>query len=139
MVPPEFKVVCLEETQGYTDKDIVKLAGKIHAVFLYDKSRATHCCEVTPSYELHYLKSVTSECIDDEVTAEEVEEHIRDANAHRESVQYVHCRSIDKVPEMYHVPFSENWQPSPEEYATKEIYEDILEHVIETEQANPNF
>lgn len=139
MKQPEFKIVCLEETQHYTYTDNLKLAGKIHAVFVYDKSRATNCCEVTPSYELHYIDSVCSEFIDGDDIREEVHEYIREANAHRELVSYVHCSSIDRVPEKYHVPFAPDWKPSPEEYMNDDAYQELLESVIETEQGNPNF
>jgi len=131
---PEFKVVCLEETQHYTDKDLVSKCGKIRAVFVYDKSRVTHCCEVTPSYELHYIGSSPDEVIDDEAY-----ELLQEANIHQEAIQYVHCATVDAIPELHHVPFSEDWEPGEEEYATEEAYRELFEEVIGDERANPSF
>jgi len=139
MRKPEFKVVCIEETQHYTDKALVEKVGKIHAVFLYNKNSHTHCCEITPSYELHYIDTTYSDHIEDELQREEVDEHIQEANLHRELIEYHHVSGIDSIPEKYHVPFSEDWEPTEGQYKMEAEYRELLEEVIGDERANPNF
>jgi hypothetical protein len=131
-VKPVFKVVKIEETRHYTGKDFVKKAGKIWAVFLYNFASQTYCCEITPSYELNYLGSVTENRLTDEQ-----QEYLLEANAHREVIEYHHVATIDKLPDADNV--AKPWDITEEDYEDDDAYDELFEEVLDHEQGNPTF
>ncbi len=139
MTKPKFKVVRLDETQ-YWNKAIVEKAGKIFGIYLYDESRTTNCCEVTPSYELHFLNSMTENLSDDEEEREILFDEISEGDIHTERIKYLHSASVDRIPESERKDvYSEGFEIDPEDYETKEDYETLVSDTIGEEMANPTF
>jgi hypothetical protein len=95
---PEYHVVRIDESQHW-DKEFLTYIGedaKIISTYVFNHASATHCCELTPSYEL-YLVSTTftvSEELSDEAR-DEIQERINSSNIDAEEVQYFHCRAIE--------------------------------------------
>ena len=84
------RIVLIDETE-YWNPDIVRKAGKIHGVYIYDENMRVHCCEFTPSYFLEPLYAITEH----EVTVEvydDILEGFADTNA-----GCMHCSDVEKL------------------------------------------
>jgi hypothetical protein len=135
-VKPKFKVVKIDETKNWRE-DIVEKSGKIFGIYLYDESRQTRCCEITPSYEMHFLNSMSENHIEDEEEREILFDEISEGDIHTERVSYFHVSSIDKLSGKN--VYSEGFEIDEEEYETEENYKTLVEDTIGEEMANPTF
>lgn len=115
---PHFKVVAIDATWAYSEGDLKTKCGKIFSTYLVDVNRHIHLCELTPSYELHFIENLASNCIDDDT-----DEELRDCGYRDEPVTYTHARHIDKLPPESFVDLGEHEIP--------ENYEELLEEVQE--------
>jgi hypothetical protein len=93
----QIKILKRDETEYWAD-DIVARAGRIFGVYAYDPSRKVHCCELTASYELHFIESQAEKCPDDDHERERLDDEIREGDLYTEPVTYIHCHEIDKLP-----------------------------------------
>jgi len=75
---------------------MIGLDARIVSTFVFDHNSATHCCELTPSYELHLAGTEykTSRELSD-AEREELDDKIMTAEMDCEDVEYHHCSSID--------------------------------------------
>ncbi len=64
-IATHFKVVAIDETQGWSD-EIVKEAGKVFQVYLFDESTCVNLCEITPSFRLVPLYFTTENRVSDD-------------------------------------------------------------------------
>lgn len=74
--------------EGWID-EIIEKSGVISTVYLYDGDRATHLCELMPSYELWPLYYNTERHVDDDLDGE-----IYSAWAMDNGCIYVHCNEL---------------------------------------------
>jgi len=98
-IVPEIVVVRIEETSNWNvdflrENGIVKMFG----VYVYDRRKHVHCCELMPSYELHFVEHQYElapgiehddeqlDCLDEEIRLQDTEQ-----------VQYYHTRVIDRI------------------------------------------
>jgi hypothetical protein len=139
-ITPKFKVCRIDETKNWRE-DIQKLAGgTIYGTYFYDASRQTFCCEITPSYELHFLGSVAGEGIDGFEQAEKAHDELAEGDIHTELTSYVHCRAIDAMSKEDNQDFADdNWTPTSEEHEDEESYRELLDDCISDERGNPTF
>lgn len=85
----DFHVIKIDETRFFNDEKLVKAAGKIFVIYMYDKNERTYCCELTPSYYLIPLYNYSENWLEDDLNDELMNlEHLND-------VMYVHCSDID--------------------------------------------
>lgn len=127
---PELYVVKIDETK-YWAEDIIEKAGRIFGVYIYDKNRRVHCCELTPSYELRFIESQTEKRVDDTVYDE-----ILRADAYSEGWRYYHCHVLEGLPAL---PEGGGWLPDNGQWAgqykvtglTSETYDEAIEEVLE--------
>jgi len=97
-VKPKFALVKLDETAHWS-ADVQEKVGRIFGVYLVDLNSATHCCEITPSYELHFVESQwTNEIPEDE--SERFHDLIEENDSPRNEIKYMHCHSVDAFPEI---------------------------------------
>lgn len=93
-----------DETKYWTDESLKRVAGKIFAVYAYNPALVVHCCEITPSRELHlfgYVISGTPEFSDfDDEQRDAVFEQLRAGLRDDQDVIYVHAADVDKLPEL---------------------------------------
>ena len=94
---PRIYGVVLDETE-YWNEDIIQKADKIFGVYLYNPKEITHCCEITPSYELHFMGSFAQEYPENESEHEILYDDIITGDMNTELVKYFHCKGIDKMP-----------------------------------------
>lgn len=92
--------ICVLDETEYWSKDIQDKAGKIFGVYFYNPGIVTHCCEITPSYELWYLSSFARDLPEDEEERENFINMIENEGSERERALYCHCNVIDKLPEI---------------------------------------
>lgn len=83
-----------------------RFISAIYSVFAYDNNKAVHCCELTPSFECHFIEHT----YDSKVTniPEEIREQISDllmeGDSYMDNVAYYHCHHFnpEKHPENFH-------------------------------------
>ena len=92
--------VCLIDETEHWNNEIADAAGKIFGVYLYNVDEVTHCCELTPSYELNFLQSVPLELPKAENFREKLLDVIDEGNFQTERVHYFHCHVIDRLPKI---------------------------------------
>ena len=139
MTKPKFKVVRINETSNWRE-DIAKKAGKIFGIYLYDESRTVNCCEVTPSYEMHFLNSMAENISDDDEEREILFDEISEGDIHTERVRNIFSSSIDRMSKDDRKDvYSEGYEIDKEEYETEEDYDKLVEDTIGEEMANPTF
>jgi hypothetical protein len=86
-----FKVVKLDETHNYLDKQLVKKCGKIYGVYLYDENERTFCCSMSPDYWCMFLYAVAENEIDDDTDQELIETNCGGQD------HYFSCQDIDNL------------------------------------------
>ena len=85
---PKLRLSYLDESDGWAD-DILRAAGRVAGLYLYDANLRVCCCELTPSYELHLAGYLTEHHVSDDVQMEML--RATDAG----SVCYVHFWQVD--------------------------------------------
>lgn len=98
VIKKNYHWIKIDQTQHWNKKFLATIGpdAKIIATYVFDHNSVTHCCELTPSYELHLAGTefnTSSELSDEE--REEIEDKIMTAEADCEDVEYHHCSSID--------------------------------------------
>lgn len=124
MVKVHWKLVALDETRNWDKEFLVRLGiTKVMAVYLFNALSVTHCCEITPSYELWPIESHTDATLSDEQY-----EVFNEADRGCMEVTYMHCSDMDRVrPGLFH-DFGEE-----EVEDAYESREDLLEHLAGNE------
>lgn len=89
----------IDQTQNWTDCPESRFAGCIFGVFVFDRDKHVHCCEFTPSYELHWVEDQFDGTPEFFALPEEEKERINDwvMEAARDTplVCYYHTHVID--------------------------------------------
>ena len=140
IIAPNFKVCKFDETSNWRE-DIAKRAGKIYGVYFYDASRQTRCCEITPSYELHFIGSVIEGELDseDEVWKDKLYNDIQEGDNFAELASYKHCHVIDALSKDDNKDCFGDHVHDEETYADEESYKELFEECIDDERCNPTF
>ena len=125
-VIPEIRVLKADETEYWCDEIKAKVK-RIFGVYVFDWRRHVHCCELTPSYECHFVED-QAEYVDglSDGEIDKLDDLIREAQAHNDPVRYYHCSNIDSLPMMankYSFPkgthgvyvFTEEGDPEPKD------------------------
>ncbi|MGF6603989.1 hypothetical protein P3T23_008744 [Paraburkholderia sp. GAS448] len=123
----DIQLVVIDETRYYSD-DVLYLAGKVFQVYAYDANRVTHCCEVTPSYQLHPVATQALNCPESEEEREKIDEMLR---SELQDVIYMHCRTVEVMSDKYrraHHMIDRDLD---------ETYDKQLESVLEHIRCNP--
>ena len=139
--PIDARVIAIDETKFYTfPAEHAPYIDRILAVYLYDASERTHCCELTPSHFMIFLYHVVrltkaGESLSDEERGKlydeyEIENYGEDC--------YMHCRDLERraeagTPENYY-----NYGATEVSYEDSE-YDDQIEGLIEHLNGNPPF
>ena len=97
------RILKLDETRHWRD-DIRAVARTIFGVYLYDPGLRVHCCELTPSHELHYMGSVISGSPAYDALDEEAREAfyttLMEGSNESESHSYMHVWRVRGLPEL---------------------------------------
>lgn len=96
-ISPRYFVVKLIETDKWAP-EIATKARCIFGVYLFDANRHVHCCEITPSYECHFVESQWDNPDLSARDADWLNVDITEADTVTEPVRYFHCRQIDALP-----------------------------------------
>lgn len=83
---PKLSLAYMDVTEHWAE-EIVRETGRIAAVFVFDENRHVHCCEFTPSFELHLAGYLAERQVCDRVEMEI-------AAATEFGVAYVHCWQV---------------------------------------------
>lgn len=97
---PEFWAVGLDVTKHYElEEEDKPYVSNIVDVFIYNKNEVTHCCELTPSYDLVYVDTFIRF---GQFTSDEVRERIDSRYCHEATEDcYVHVHDVDKLKEWH--------------------------------------
>lgn len=117
------RIVKYDET-SFWRQDIAARAGKIESFYLVDTEKETFCCEIRPSYLLHFLYNRIEN--HQAFTEDELTEH--EQNNGDTPAMYVHTTSVFDV-------VKDGIEPSRE----FDEYDEFMEHLIENERCNPSF
>lgn len=92
-----FALIIIDETDMWAEH-IQDRAGRLFGIYLANLHENTFCCELTPSYELHWVKADYTISPDDEKEAETLFDDVLQASANNEPVSYFHTRLINSFP-----------------------------------------
>lgn len=90
------KILKMNETEMWFFPDEFKPFIKaVYGAYIFNPNRKTYCCEMTPSFECHFIGSQVdlSEKTPEDVI-EEIDSYVREGDAHTEAVSYFHCHNI---------------------------------------------
>jgi hypothetical protein len=137
---PSFFVVRLDETTSY-DQDALDRMGvrRVYGVYLYDESKATCCCEMTPSFCLYFVESCAEfEREPSDAARKRIEEWFREADTNSFPLIYVHCHDIEMLPLFSRKPWNLDDPKVNEMIADDEqLYENAIECLKESYGNNP--
>ena len=109
---------------------------------MFDFRRRVHLCEVTPSYELHWLETIYSREFSEqhETERDQLESDIMDGNREQSLVEYMHTHTDDALP---FIDLSESfmslYDEAKDEYDEEDkLHEAIMDASREHEQGNPS-
>jgi len=108
---------------------------RVMGQYAYDAAKQVNCCEITPSYELTFIRyeAVYAEGYEpDEADRERIEDDLTQASATDQGVIYQHCRGIDAIPEIQElsdIPTGERWRMAWNKEAERHDREDSDEQV----------
>lgn len=125
----DIQLIAIDETRHWS-KDVVQLAGDVFRVYAYDANRVTHCCEVTPSYELYPVVLEASNCPASEDKRERLDEMLRSV---QQDPIYMHCRSVDLMSRKFRRPYHVI------DRLLDDTYDEQFERVLEEIRCNPPF
>lgn len=117
--------------------DDAKIVRAIRSVYVYDRNRHVHACELTPSYELHHLYDTIVfmdgiDYPDDDVIQELAEKY----ECNIGDVEYRHVSSIDRLPSNRYHRIG-GYAVQGNEDGTD--YEEVLDYVVEHYRGNHVF
>ena len=147
-LPPRFKLVALEQTE-FWKQDIIKITGRAMGVYLYDETLTVNCCEITPSYELHFLYNQFENYVgEDDKEAMEALRKVADCDYSEleresggENVEYHQTRSIDSQPAHRVSEVNQKWVDGIvagyDQPLSMDDYNKIVEEVREYYICNP--
>ncbi|KKN01186.1 hypothetical protein LCGC14_1130270 [marine sediment metagenome] len=142
--------VKIDETDmwHHTDPEKERLFGRIFGIYAADLSQVTHCCEFTPSYELHFVNSDfeggEGYCDLDDKVQEEMHDYIEEGDRTTDFISYFHCSLIDSFPKI-----SDGFPTSPAKSCVIELgfndadlggeedQQEVMEDLVEELQSNP--
>lgn len=113
------KAIVFDHTRYWAD-DIVARGERIYQTYLFDASRTVHCCEITPSYELHPLYATPLVYDEDGELSEEILMH------QEHEIKYYHMHAINRTEPR----FIENLgiHQVDEDETVEEAFERLVEH-----------
>ena len=122
----DLKVVLIDTTNFWSKKFLAKgNVTKVQEVRLFDANVHTHCCEITPSYELNLIYGIP---VSEKQTSDEWEmEFAESMNIDNDQVEYWHCSGIDKM-KAIKIDFDFEFKKADsEEY--REQFEEVIEYL----------
>jgi len=97
---PDIRIVKIDESGFWSDPELIEEAEKIFGVYLYDANRHVNCCELTPSYELHFIESQPLQTVLDDGQREKMHERIQEGDSETDAIRCIHVKSIDAMQEV---------------------------------------
>jgi len=138
---PDFRVFKMDVT-GICCPELVELCGgRVFDIYVFDANRHVYVCEMTPSFELHWLEGAPGGDYPED-KAEEVDDRLREANLQTEPVIYVHVFDIDLDKCLkYDGLDTEEWSDllADCDWDEEKAYEAALEEVLDFYQGNPEW
>jgi hypothetical protein len=139
---PKFCSVRINETEHFKDwSEKYTFGGKIYGVYIYDANEQTYCCEMTPSYCLYPIgytlewdvMDLEEMAANSGISTDDLEdvENMADKN-----VTYIHCGSIDRLPDTDKV-LQVDYALYPDEW--DETYRYLLDKAQEDYRGNPDW
>lgn len=89
---PRFRIVLIDETDGWTDPALVAQTGNIWSAYLYDENRRVHIADTSPSYEMRYLY-----CAAENQVSEDVQSILQEEGNGGEGSMTMYCRDVDRI------------------------------------------
>ncbi len=94
---PRLRLAYIDESE-YWDAEILRTAGRIAALYLYDERRHVFCCEMTASHEMHLVGYLTEHHVDD--TTQMAMVYATEFG----SIHYIHAWQVDGLPRIRRRP-----------------------------------
>lgn len=100
-LPIHARLVRVDETE-YWDLSDWPEVDRIYTHYLYDMNQNTYCCEMTPSYELHFVESYPTFKFEAQDEAQEerlgsIIEDVEEIGRLGDGITYMHCREADAL------------------------------------------
>lgn len=130
----DWRYLVRDETCYWIDPALVEKCGRIFGIYIFDITLGVHICDMSPSYELYFLRSEPERIPDDDRERENVFEAILEGDMHTDPVTYVYCRSVRNVEKCRKVGF----KPEPDDTRdSREQVDDVLSYAIERYESIP--
>lgn len=135
---PSIHIALLEETHNWSEA-IQQQAGRLFGVYLFDRRRHVHACEFTPSYELHFLKTIYTaefpETVQGERERDALEMEIMQGDRDTPLVCYVHTHVIDGLPTISLAKWSaQYYRQIRDEYDdSEELHDAVMDAMLQAE------
>lgn len=90
------KVLKINETSNWFFPEKFKpYIEAIYGVYIFDPNWKVNCCELTPSFELHFIESqVDLDFNIPETIQEEISSYIIEGDTNTPEVSYIHCYKV---------------------------------------------
>jgi len=96
LVSTRFAIIIIDETDMWAEH-IQKRAGRLFGIYLANLNEQTYCCELTPSYECHWVKADYTVSPDEKET-EALKDDVLMASGTNEPVSYFYKQLVDSFP-----------------------------------------
>jgi hypothetical protein len=96
---PDACIVKISEREWWND-DVRRMTTRMFGVYVLDRRRHVHLCEICPSYELHFVETQyeeTDEVAHDEDKRDELNQMILEGDGQTEPVVYFHRKDIEPM------------------------------------------
>jgi hypothetical protein len=115
-VKPDWYLVKIDERRHWRE-DIQAQTKEMYGVYAFDRNRHVHCCELTPSYELHFIANdyvEIEEVADDESKRDALNDLVLSA-FNDDPVSYVWASRIEQMMKDHPERFKHVGEMEPEE------------------------
>jgi hypothetical protein len=131
---PDWRYLVLDETRNWLVPELIEKCGRIFGIYIFDITLGVHICDMSPSYELYFLRSEPQRTPDDDREREEVLDQIMDGDRGTDPVTYIYCHNVRNAEQCMKVGFT----PEPDDTRdSREQADDVLAYAVEAYQSIP--
>lgn len=131
---PDWRYLVIDESRHWLVPGLVEQCGRIFGIYIFDIRLGVHICDISPSYELYFLRSEPERTPDNDRECEAVLDHLMEGDSETDPVTYIYCRNVRNAEQCMKVGF----EPEPDDTRdSREQADDVLSYAVEAYQSIP--